>query len=418
MVTSSLWKNRSFVKLWLAQLTANIGDQCYSFALLWYLLQATQSGTVLSLLAIPEMTAGLLFYLVGGVLADRYHPRSLMVGADLARIAVAVLVGIMAAMSVKHFAFFLTAQFMIGVFSSLFHPARTVALKAIVPVEQLSRSNAILDTTFRTVRIAAPMTIGVIASWMPLSHLFFINAFAYLLSACFLYTLGNIPRSSQSMGTGPLHFRQYVRDISAGIGELRTNRLLFIVLLFSNMGFLVWQVCWNVGFPFLANGMQQGDGSMLAVLIGSYGVGNLLGSLFMARFTYQRHLLVILFGWLIQAAGFLLLTLGLAHHWLAFLAAGIAGVGGPLIGIPTVTAIQTKASDSHTGKVYALNMLMFTLFCMGSSSMGAVWLGKWPVEQLFFVSGLFLAIMSAAGFAIERRARSGQDRQQPRTFSA
>ncbi|WP_342405718.1 MFS transporter [Brevibacillus sp. FSL K6-2834] len=149
MESSALWKNRSFLLLWLAQLTANIGDQCYSFALLWYLLQATQSGTALSLLAIPEMTAGLLFYLIGGVLADRYNPRSLMVGADLARISVAVLVGIMTALGVKQFAFFLAAQFLIGVFSSLFHPARTVALKAIVPIEQLSRSNAILDTTFR-----------------------------------------------------------------------------------------------------------------------------------------------------------------------------------------------------------------------------------------------------------------------------
>ncbi|USG64863.1 MFS transporter [Brevibacillus ruminantium] len=410
---SSLWKNRSFLLLWLAQLTANIGDQCYSFALLWYLLQATQSGTVLSLLAIPEMTAGLIFYLVGGVLADRFNPRSLMVGADLARIFIAVLVGIMAAMSVKQFAFFLAAQFLIGVFSSLFHPARTVALKAIVPVDQLSRSNAILDTTFRTVRIAAPMTIGVAAAWLPLSSLFFINAFTYLLSACFLYALGRIPRS-QTLEAGRLTAGQYFRDIGSGIQELRSKRLLFIILLFSNSGFLVWQVCWNVGFPFLANGMGQGDGSVLAVLIGSYGVGNLFGSLYMARLHYQRHLLIVLFGWLVQAIGFLLLTMGPSFHWLAFLAAGIAGIGGPLIGIPAVTAIQTKAVDSHTGKVYALHMLMFTVFSMISSSMGALWLGKWRVEQLFLVSGLFLTIMCAIGFAIERKAKQ----QQHQTHSA
>lgn len=59
-------------------MNANIGDQCYSFALLWYLLQATKSGTALSLLVMPEMVAGLLFYLFGGVLADRYSPRILI----------------------------------------------------------------------------------------------------------------------------------------------------------------------------------------------------------------------------------------------------------------------------------------------------------------------------------------------------
>lgn len=102
----SLWRNRSFVKLWFAQMTANIGDQFYSFALLWYLLQATKSGTALSLLVIPEMVAGLLFFLVGGVLADRYNPRLLMVGSDLARILVAIAVGIMAALGIEQFSFF------------------------------------------------------------------------------------------------------------------------------------------------------------------------------------------------------------------------------------------------------------------------------------------------------------------------
>lgn len=399
----SLWKNRSFLMLWLAQMTANIGDQCYSFALLWYLLQATKSGTALSLLAIPEMVAGLLFYLIGGVLADRYSPRGLMVGSDVARILVAITVGIMASVGIEQFGYFLAAQFLLGIFSSLFQPARTVALKTVVPLEQLGRANAILDTTFRTVRILAPMSIGLLASAIPLATLFFVNAASYLISACFLYAIGGSLRSKREVSTAKMTLGQYGRDIAEGLGELRRSRSLFLILLFSNIGFLVWQVCWIVGFPFLADGMGHGDGSMLAVLIGFYGIGNLLGSLYMARASYSRHLFVILMGWLLQSCGFLLLTMGLYHHWVAYVAAAIAGVGGPLIGIPTVTAIQLKATDANTGKVYAINMLIFTFFCMLSSSLGAVWLGKWPVQQLFLVSGIFLAVMTAVGVMLERR---------------
>lgn len=401
--SSVLWKNRSFLKLWLAQLTANVGDQCYSFALLWYLLQATKSGTALSLLAIPEMVAGLLFYLIGGVLADRYSPRLLMVGADVARIFVAIGVGIMAAMGIEQFAFFLVAQFLLGLFSSLFQPARTVALKSVVSVEQLGRANAILDTTFRTVRIAAPMTIGLIAAAVPLSTLFFVNAASYMLSVVFLYTLRVSLHDQATASAAKMTPGQYVRDIAEGVRELRKSRLLLLVLLFSNMGFLVWQVCYSVGFPFLAERIQQGDGSTLAMLMGFYGVGNLLGSLYMSRAYYTRYLLVILIGWTLQAGGFLLLATGGTVHWLAFLGAAVAGVGGPFIGIPTVTAIQIKAASSSTGKIFAINMLIFTFFSMLSSSLGAIWLGSWPVEQLFFISGLFLAAMSATGFFIDQR---------------
>jgi MFS transporter, DHA3 family, macrolide efflux protein len=404
VVEASIWKNRSFLQLWSAQLTANIGDQFYSFALLWYLLQATKSGTALSLLVIPEMVAGLLFLLVGGVLADRYSPRLLMVGSDLARILVVISVGIMAALGIEEFAFFLLAQFLIGIFSSLFQPARTVALKAVVPLEQLNRANAILDTTFRTIRILAPMTIGLLASKVPIATLFFVNAGSYLISAFFLFALkGVILHKKDDQAKVKMTPAQYVKDIGTGIGELKRNHFLFLILFFSNVGFIVWMVCWNVGFPFLAEGMAQGDGSVLAVLIGSYGIGNLLGSLYMARAVYTRYMFLIITGWAIQAVGFLFLTLGTQFHWLAYVAAAVAGVGGPLIGIPTVTAIQTKASDSNTGKIFSINMLMFTFFSMLSSVLGAAWLGKWPVEQLFLVSGLFLTILSIIGFALERK---------------
>lgn len=399
---TSLWKNSSFLKLWLAQLTANIGDQCYSFALLWYLLQTTKSGTALSLLAVPEMVAGLLFYLIGGVLADRCNPRLLMAGTDLARIGVVLAVGVMTVFGARQFAFFLAAQFMLGVFSSLFQPARTVALKSIVPLEQLSRANGILDTTFRTVRILAPMAIGLVASAVPLSTLFFVNAGSYLLSVLFVCTIGMAKRT-ESGPASKLSVRQYGADIATGVNELRQNRSLLSILLFSNLGYLVWLVTYNVGFPFLAERMEQGNGSTLAMLMGFYGVGNLLGSLYMSRASYSRHLFVILMGWVAQAGGFLLLTAGGTFHWIAFLGAAIAGVGGPLIGIPTVTAIQLKAKDAHIGKVYAINMLMFTFFGMLSSTLGAVWLGKLPVEQLFLTSGLFLAALSAVGLLIEKR---------------
>ncbi|QRG70443.1 MFS transporter [Brevibacillus choshinensis] len=387
-------------------MTANIGDQCYSFALLWYLLQATKSGTALSLLAIPEMVAGLLFYLIGGVLADRYSPRLLMVGADIARIAVVIFVGVMAVWGIEQFAFFLAAQFFLGVFSSLFQPARTVALKSILPMEQLSRANGILDTTFRTVRILAPMTIGLLAAAVPLSTLFFVNAGSYLISVLFLFTIRHSMQRQTNDSTSKLTAAQYRRDIGTGVKELRANRYLFQVLLFGNLGYLVWLVTYNVGFPFLAESMEQGNGSTLAMLMGFYGIGNLLGSLYMSRAYYTRYLLVILIGWLMQACGFLLLTAGASLHWIAFLGAALAGVGGPLIGIPTVTAIQVKATDANVGKVYAINMLMFTFFGMLSSSLGAIWLGKLPVEQLFLISGLFLTALTITGLMVEKRNRT------------
>lgn len=403
-MTPSLWKNRSFIALWLAQVASNIGDQFYSIALLWYLLQQTHSASLLSLIAIPEMVAGFLFYLAGGILADRYSPRLLMVGADLARLALVTLVGILVLFKVNSLLYFLAIQFLIGIFSTLFHPSKTVALTSIIPSEQLQQANAVLDTTFRTVRIAAPMTIGILAAFLPLFLLFFINAVSYILSALCTYFL-KIRRKQDTRFPQANRFspKQYTDDIRSATTEVLTNRFLLYVLVFSNMGFLVWQVCWSVGFPVLANQMGNGDAGLLGVLVGFYGVGNLIGSLFMTRFHYQNHLLVMLMGWLLQAVGFLCIALWSEHSYMVYTGASIAGLGGPLIGIPSVTAIQTHVSHQNTGKVFALNMLVFTSLCVISSSLGAIWLGQWPVHLMFAASGLYLLLSVLLGFFLGRQ---------------
>lgn len=399
----TIWKNRSFIRLWLAQMTANIGDQFYSIALLWYLLQQTKSGATLSIIPIPEMVAGFLFYLIGGVLADRFSPRILMVTADIARLLIAASVGMLVIAGVSHIGFFLLAQFLLGIFSTLFYPAKTVALKATIPVELLSRANAILDTTFRTVRILAPMSIGVLAAKVPIASLFFVNAGMYLLSAFFVYAIQSTLRDNAAVSREPLTVSQYFRDIRSAVREVVTKRPLLYILLFGNIGFLVWQVSWSVGFPVLADQMGKGDAGMLGILVGFYGAGNLLGSLYMARLAYQHHLLVILIGWLFQCIGFVTLGLGQEYPYLVYAAASVAGVGGPLIGIPQLTAIQTEVEDQNTGKVFALNMLTFTFFCIMSSTLGAIWLGRLPVGTLFFISGLFLLVTVVFGLYLHRK---------------
>ncbi|MGE5701405.1 MAG: MFS transporter [Clostridia bacterium] len=402
-MAAPLWMNRPFVKLWLAQVASNIGDQFYSIALLWYFLQQTNSASTLSLLALPEMLAGFLFYLVGGVLADRFNPRFLMVASNVARLVVAAIVGTIVLFDVFHLSLFLLAQFLIGMFGTLFQPSRTVALKAIVPLDSLSQANAILDTTFRTIRILAPMTIGLLASAMPLFVLFFVNSGAYLLSAAFIHSIKKRLREEDSVSAAAFAPKLYLTDIRLACKEVVHKRLLLYIVIFSNLGYLGWQVCWSVGFPVMANELGHGNAGMLGILVGFYGFGNLLGSLFMARVHYTNYLLFVLIGWLFQAGGYLLMAGSQGVVGIAYAAAALSGFGGPLTGIPTVMAIQTMSADTNVGKIFSLNMLLFTFFGVLSSGLGAIWLGKLPVWQMFLGSSVFLLLMVWIGYRLGRR---------------
>ncbi|WP_232697751.1 MFS transporter [Brevibacillus daliensis] len=401
-MNSAPLRHKPFYLLWTAQITSNIGDQLYSIALLWYLLSSTQSPAALSMIGMPEMIAGFMFYLWGGMLADRYNPGRMMLQSDIARIAIATTVGVAVMFNLTWFPFFLAMQFLIGIFSTLFYPARAVALRTIVAPEHLSQANAILDTTFRTIRIIAPMSIGILANLMPIGYLFFMNAFCYVFSAVCVFMLrSSLPNKQAVSDTVPAV--SPTSQWRETIHELLNKKTLLYILIFCNIGFISWQVIWSVGFPVLASQTGEGDPGRLGILFGFYGVGNLLSSLFMIRFRYHNHLRLITTGWMLCGLGFLVMGMFHDSSMLVNIGAAIAGLSGPLTGIPTITAIQTQSSIGNTGKIFSMNQMIGTIFSLTSSMMGVLFASKLPVTTLFILASGILLVITVMGYVMSSR---------------
>jgi MFS family permease len=90
---------RSFRLLAGGQFTSTIGDYCYAVALPWLVLSSHGGtillGTVLACYGVPRT----VLIPVGGVLADRIGPRTVMLAADAGR---CVLVAALAALAARH----------------------------------------------------------------------------------------------------------------------------------------------------------------------------------------------------------------------------------------------------------------------------------------------------------------------------
>ncbi|MCI3926873.1 MFS transporter [Paenibacillus sp. TRM 82003] len=400
-----LRRNRPFLQLWLAQIASNVGDQFYSISILWYLLKQVESPSALSLFTMPEMIAGFVFTLWFGALADRGSAAKLMIRSDIARMGLVLVVFALMLLGSGALPLFMAVQFGIGLFVALFAPARTVAVRRLVPPALLNEANALQDTTFRTIRIAAPMTVAALAAFVPLHWLVLVNVFAYAISAlCIAAAYRDAGESAPPARPAErMTFGKYVRDVRDGFAAMTGNAVLFLTVLFGNVGFLAWQVLWTVGFPVLAARLGEG---WLGILVGFYGAGNLLGSLVMTRLNVKRLFHVCIGGWLFLAAGYAVIALGTPTPWLVCLGAALGGIGGPVIGIPLITAIQTLSPPEHTGKIYSTNLLIFTLFCIGSSAIGALGFADLPVEAMFGWGAAFLGATVVIAFAWYARAET------------
>src|SRR5437879_13419160 len=81
--------SRRYFPLWLGQLVSNFGDTLHYIALVVLVFQLTGQGLAVAGVVAAEGLPVLLLGPVAGVIIDRFSRKALLIGADLARAALA-----------------------------------------------------------------------------------------------------------------------------------------------------------------------------------------------------------------------------------------------------------------------------------------------------------------------------------------
>jgi len=80
---------RTFATLWSGQTISSLGDGAFMTAVSWQVLMLTGSATAMALIMIAQTLPMILFLLLGGVVADRFPRKQVMLLSDDSR-AIAV----------------------------------------------------------------------------------------------------------------------------------------------------------------------------------------------------------------------------------------------------------------------------------------------------------------------------------------
>ncbi|NUW45341.1 MFS transporter [Nonomuraea rhodomycinica] len=181
---------RSYWLLLTGFLASSLGTWIYRLALPLLVYDLTGSPLGTGLVYVMEYVPYLLLGMVGGVLADRYDRRRLLVLGDTASAAVTLVLAAMVALGVgRLWPIYLVALLLASV-DPLYQPAFRALVPSLVPAERLPQANARVHIGEHAVGMAGPMAGGALVVAFGYQVAVYVDAGSFLLSALLIALIG------------------------------------------------------------------------------------------------------------------------------------------------------------------------------------------------------------------------------------
>jgi len=384
----SLRTSRNFRLYLFGQLVSSCGTWINATASAWLVLTLTDSGVALginvALLFVPILVLGAW----GGVLADRFDKRRILVWTQSVFALIAFAMFVLVATHVDRLWMIYALSFAAGVVTAIDNPARQSFYVEMVGEDALTNAVSLNSAAFTGSRILGPAIAATLIATVGLAAPFLVDGVSYLAVIAALVLMRSAEFHVQERSTRQSgHLKaglQYVWRTD----ELRRPLLIMAVIFTFSFNFAVL-------LPLLARRTFGGDAGTLGWLSACAGGGSCVGALVMANRARTPTMRRLAFG--AVAFGIALTAVGLAPTLaMAVILMVPSGFTMMAFMITANTLLQTHAAPRARGRVMALYGVVF----LGSTPIGspiAGWVGQALGARAGIVGGGVIAIALGAG---------------------
>ncbi len=355
-----LFKNRSFLFLFIGQVVSQFGDRINQMALIGLVNRSTtQLAKIFSFTILPVFLVGPL----AGVYVDRWNRKYTMFFSDVLR---GILVFILAAylLNYKSFIPIYVIVFLVFCVSRFFIPAKMSIVPEIVEPSQINLANSLTSITGMVAAILGFGVGGYLVERLGTKNAFILDSLTFFISALFIFLI-TYRKASRFSGKEIINLarsvvdnvkRTVLGDIKEGFRYLLREESSFFIMrsmfiLFAGLGSI-----YTVIIVFIQEnlGTRTQDLGILAVGFGlSLFLSSLVYGRFGSKFPVQRLIYIMLslgglslggFVWMVKVFPVLKIALPLAFLVGIFL--------GPII-VATTTLIHKNCQGELHGRIFS-----------------------------------------------------------------
>ena len=324
------------------------------YAIMWHIMLTTQSGAMVTVVTLVGFLPMFVISPFGGVWADRFNRKRLIVISDAAIAIVSLLVAILLMAGYTHLGLLLVCAAVRALGQGIQMPAVGAVIPQIIPVEELTRVNGIYGSVQSFCGLAAPMAGAALMSFTPLATLFFLDVITAGIGICIFIFFVKVPSLNKSeevpVKTG------YFHELLEGLRYIRKQGFVFRLLIFQGI-FLIFVCPASLLTPLQVVRNFGDDVWRLSVMEVAFSLGMILGGLLIAAWggfknrIYTMALACLLFG---------IATIGLGitpFFWIYIGIMAFIGIVMPVFNTPSMVLLQSNVKPEFMGRVMSVFMM-------------------------------------------------------------
>ncbi|RPI14439.1 MAG: MFS transporter [Ignavibacteriae bacterium] len=354
-------------RLWFwGQMTSLLGTWMQITAQGFLIYELTHSPVFLGYVGFAAGIPSWLFMLYGGVIADRFPKRDILLITQVVMMVLAAILAVFTFLNIIQPWEIVVLAFLLGITNAFDAPSRQAFVNELVDREDLTNAIALNSTMFNTATATGPAIAGITYALFGPAWCFTINAVSFIGIIIALRKMKMkefVPRKRN---------RSTFEELKEGVHYVFTHPVIRTIVILVGI-ISVFGLSFATLLPAWAVKILGGDATTNGFLQSARGVGALSSALFIAslgRFKFKGKLLTI------GSFGFpALLVVFSFIHWLPFSLLALIGLGASLILVFNIAnaLIQTLVTDDLRGRVMGVYTFTFFGFMpIGSLIMGTL----------------------------------------------
>jgi predicted MFS family arabinose efflux permease len=359
---------RDFQLIWYAQVAAQLADKFLMFSLIILAYHLAQGSTPVAITLLAYTVPAVAIAPLAGVFADRHDRKRIMVGTNLVRAVMIILIPVASLVpALRHdYVHLLVITFAFAAVGQLFSPAEAAAIPTVVSRETLITANSMVLATM-VVTLVVGGVLAPIVSRVEIYSPYWIASALFLVAGGLIW-LARIPSpdpevTAADRGRNPFH--QVAVELKEGADALRSSPVLLVSFYQVSLAVLVMFMMFTLAPAYVSQvlGVEAQDSYVILL---PATVGALLSAATLGQLGRKLSPPVLVVGAL-AATGVTLVLLASAPlamrqfvelraytRWFGSGFSFLLGLEFGALLIPALTNLMENTSDSVRGRIFAL----------------------------------------------------------------